>query len=548
MSQIIEINKKSKTFDSPNYSNILLISDLDNFFKNIYDYYYNRGYYNILTQTILDNISYLFSIHFLIFNLFIINWKEIIYNCYEKNECNLEILDYKSYEFNNFTFFILYGLLFSYYLLFFWKSCLFIYKMRRMKNLFDLKLRIKQKEMENMKFDEILERLIDLQKTENFCRVKENLTKFDIISRILRKDNFLIGLLTNDLINFNIKFPILGEINFYSNYMLNNIHECILNFAFLKGEVTINPKFFNLRFLQMKLFIFMLFEILFIPSIILYKLIFWLFKNADNIKSNRNITQKIWSSHVQILFKNYNELQHHFENRINSSYMYVEKFVNCFKDRMINIISKFCILISGSFLVLIFIISSIDDRLLTELKFMGKKIVWITVVIGVIISMLRGNDINKNSEEDYIENVDLKEELYKNIVNKLINLPLEFRKKHNFSAIFKNISLHYESGITSMIKEISSILFFPVIWIRLIINVKMIIKFFKFYSKSIDGLGTIYSYSYMDINCFKCLREKDVNITEYSFNDRKFINSFLYYNFNFNTSNLNHVSSVYLLQ
>lgn len=561
MSQIIEINKKSyeklEIYDEKKdggnkplykkteikFDNSLLISDLDSFFKGIYDYYYNRGYSNIRMQTILDNLSYLFSIHFIILNVYIIDWQRIIRLCYVNNECNLEIMDFISFNFydnNFFSFVVLYAILFSYYILFFWKSSLFIYKMRKMKHIYDHKLRIKQKEMENMKFSEIMERLIELQKSENFCRVKENLSRFDIIARISRKDNYMNGLISNNVIDFGIKFPLLGERNFFSNYLYNNIHACILNFAFEKGEVHINQKLYNMRYLQVKLFIFMIFEILFVPSIIIFKIIFWISKNADNIKSNRNFTQKIWSSYIQVLFKNYNELQHHFENRVNSSYGLVESFVNCFKDRMINIISKFLIIISGSFLVLIFVISSIDNRLLTDLKLMGKQFFWITVVIGILLSVLRGKEANFgsgkyfNSEENYLENVELKEKLYKKIVNKVINIPATMRKAQNYSSIFKQISHSYEPAVISLLKEILSILFFPYIWLRMIFDVKKIIRFFTTYSKSVEGLGTIYSYSYMDINNFKCLREKDFNISEYSFNDRKFINSFIWYNANFN--------------
>ncbi len=414
-----------------------------------------------------------------------------------------------------------------------------------MKNLYNHKLHIKQKEMENMKFSEILERLIELQKTENFCRVKENLTKFDIIARILRKENYLIAMISNSILDldFKIKIPFKKtekKINFFSNYFYNNLSECIINFAFLPGDVNINSKFFNLRYLQMKMFIFMIFEIFFIPPVIFFKIIFWIFKNAEgfsktNRSGNNSLSQKIWSNYIQIIFKNYNELPHHFENRINNSYKPLDNFMNCFRDRMFSILSKFVIIICGSFLFLVFIISSIDDRLLTDLKIFGKKFVWLTFILGAVLSILGGgNNKNNSFEEDYIENVSIKEDLYTNFVNKIINLPFEFRQKQNFSSIFKTVSLNYEIGIYCLLKEILSILFFPFLWIKIIFKAQNIIKFFKAYSKTVEGIGTIYSYSIMDLNTFKFLKEKDLcGITEATFNDRKFINSFIWYFRNF---------------
>lgn len=403
-----------------------------------------------------------------------------------------------------------------------------------MKNMYEQKLKIKQKDMENMKFDEILNKLIELQKIENFCRVKENLTKFDIISRILRKENFLVGMISNDILNFHLRIKLpyfkLLNFNFFTYYIYNNLSECILNYAFMKGNVGINQNFYKLRLLQIKMFMYMLIEIVFIPSLIFFKIIFFIFRNADNIKSSRNINSQIWDSQMLICFKNYNELAHHFENRINQTYIYTEKFINCFKERLVSILSKFFVVTCGSFLFLIFIMSTIDGRLLTDLKVFGNNFVWITCFIGILLSVFSsGGKSKKHNEEDYIENVDLKESLYKSIFEKAINIPIEWRNSQNFSTIFKKISTHYTTSINNMFKEFITIILFPLIWLNIILQATKIIKFFKLYTRHVEGLGDICTYSYFNLNNFKCLKEKDLNMSICTFNDRKFVNSFLYY-------------------
>ena len=59
--------KNQKSF----FTNNLIITDLDNFFYEIYSYYYHGGYRNILTRIILDNITYIFTIHFLLLGPFL---------------------------------------------------------------------------------------------------------------------------------------------------------------------------------------------------------------------------------------------------------------------------------------------------------------------------------------------------------------------------------------------------------------------------------------------------------------------------------------------
>ena len=65
-------------------------------------------------------------------------------------------------------------------------------------------------------------------------------------------------------------------------------------------------------------------------------------------------------------------------------------------------------------------------------------------------------------------------------------------------------------------------------WIKVILQAQNIIKFFKIHSKKIEGLGTISAFSYFDLNTYKSMKEKQ-NTNDITFNDRKFINSYLYF-------------------
>lgn len=537
MSYTLDIKKKT----SASFHNNLIVSDLDTFFTDIYDYYYNRGYSCIFTQTLLDNLSYLFSIHFTIFNLFLIDWRSIVKTCIEDNQCTLDILDFVSFEnIFSFKFIVTYSMLMFYYIVFLVKSVLYVYRMKKIKHVYDTKLLIKQKEMVERRFDDIINRLCELQITENFCRVKETLTKFDIIARIMRKRNYIIALVSNNVLDFSIRIPFIGRIMFFTNYIGNNLYESLLKQAFRKDEVDINSQFFNLTLLQMKMFMHMMMEILCIPALLILKVIFWIFKNADNIKTNRNFTSKIWSSWIQIMFRNYNELEHHYENRISISYEYTEKFINCFKEKRLSLIRKFIVIICGSFLGLILIISSIDNRLLTDLKFYGRNLVFFTIIIGLMLSLSKDEDNNNRTissiEESYIENLSFKETLYKKIVNSLRNTPHDWKYIQNMSFAYKKITKHYELSLWAMVKELLSMLLFPLIWIKIISQAKSIIRFFKMNSIKIEGVGTICVHSVMDYESFRSFKEKELlsNIhAESAYGEKKFINSFLYLEENF---------------
>ena len=541
----------------------LLIKDLDEFFKNIYNYYYNKGYNNILTQIILDNISYLFSIHFVILNIFIINWKEIILKCTVDNLCNSELSN--NFSIQNFSekisehfflFFFIYGFLIIYYLIFFFKSILQIINMKKIKNIYDYRLKIKQSELEHIKFDQIIHRLIILQDKESFCRIKENLTKYDIISRIMRKDNYMLALFTNNIIDSKIKFSLkipfiqkkIFDFNFeiFSNFLYTKINESVIDFALNSMDKRVNVNFISLQTLRLKLIFFMFCECIFlIPSIFL-KIIFWIFINADNIKSNRNITNKIWDRKNLILFRNYNELQHYFDYRITTSYKYLELFNNCFKSkqRLFNIVKRFLKLITGSILFIIFMISFFDNRLLTDMTIFGKNFVWLSIIVGVIISITNSEEekdlkenpytcLSDNNDKKFLAgnylDCDNRVVYYKKLINCLINIPEEWSLAENFSKVNKEINNNYEMSFLMIVKEILSMVFFPVVWIKLIFNADEIRKFIIKNSCNFPDLGTICCFSYFNFENYKRNRAGSSRFVDYNFNDKKFLNSCFYY-------------------
>jgi hypothetical protein len=175
---------------------------------------------------------------------------------------------------------------------------------------------------------------------------------------------------------------------------------------------------------------------------------------------------------------------------------------------------------------MILIISAIDNRLLTNVKLFGTNIVWITFIIGALVSAF--SEKNTDYRNDYIENVKVKEDEYRHIVQNIINVPDVWKAENNYTAIFKKISKVYIFSLLNIVNETISIITFPIVWLKLILQAKNIIKFFKTHSKKIEGLGTISTFSYFDINTFKSMKEKQ-NTNDITFNDRKFINSYLYF-------------------
>ena len=89
-----------------------------------------------------------------------------------------------------------------------------------------------------------------------------------------------------------------------------------MSFVFKQNEADINKSFYYINLYRLKIVIQILFQIIGIPGEVIFRIIFFLFKNADNFRTKRNFCMKQWNTKTLIEFKNYNELKHNFEKRI----------------------------------------------------------------------------------------------------------------------------------------------------------------------------------------------------------------------------------------
>jgi autophagy-related protein 9 len=527
-----KVNKNNDFF-----SESLLISDLDKFFNQIYIYYYKGGYRCMSTQIYLDNIIYLFTIHFLMFILFFIEWNKLI-SPETKTLENIELSNFISSKYFYNHKYLAYGfyfLLMNYYLYFFFSSLNKISSLKRIYQIYHHKLHLRTKNLESLYFDDIIKLLIILQEKEGYCRIKDNLTKYDIIARINRRENYIIAMISNKIISFQ-----LFGINLFSNYILDYVKNNFMKFMIKDKEVEINKNFYNPNFFRIKILIQIIIQVITIPSEIIFRIIFFLFKNADNLKTIDKITRNKWTNDIIYQFKNYNECKHHLENRINKSYRPTETFLSCFKQKMFSIIGKTFVLICGSFFLLFLILTLFVDIKVTNISIFGYNFLLFIMIIGILMGIF--NNSNVNNENNTLENFPFKLKQYKEMCSNIINVPSDWNKNE----IYRNyqiISTNYKNNIILFIHELLSIILFPVLWFKLFWNYQLIIDFVKNNSVNIPGLGTVCSLSVLNTNSYIVNNERN---TEYfltneqkRFNDAKFINSIIYYEKNFLNENKN---------
>lgn len=128
-------------------------------------------------------------------------------------------------------------------------------------------------------WDDVVQRIVELQRTSRLCIVKDQLTAHDIANRILRKVNFMVAMINRDLLPLRphpwMPFSLL------SKTLEWNIYVCIFNPMFDR-QFCIRRSFTqDVRGLQIRFICYGVVTLLLSPFIAAFQLFFLLFKHAE---------------------------------------------------------------------------------------------------------------------------------------------------------------------------------------------------------------------------------------------------------------------------
>lgn len=514
-------------------------SDLDGFLHQAYDYFFHKGIRNVTLKIILDLVSTFFVIH-LIFFLSFIDWNLIFRQCEAHTEkdhnlnkdfyddCDLLISIYSHFNYVgtilkvSVTSFI-YWLLIAYFLKLTLANLDYFSKMKYMSHVYQTIIKIPDDELENLTFNHIINQLINLQHHTQFCKVKEHLTKFDIISRISRKNNYINMLLSREVIDFDIQMHIplqgnrwfrLFKTNLMTQYTHRFLENCVTNLAFENGSSEILKAFLDQKMLlKRSIFKHTIIGCIFTIPYLVMKITLFLIRNAESFSSKSTnsssqqskssfLSEKGFSYHQMCLFKCYNELDDQFDIRIYAGTQETETFTNKFGLQFSTIIFNFLSFVSGALLFSIIIISVLDETMLSKLRIYGFNLLYIAVSLGFLLGYSKSNMLPSvhGRVRDYIlDPVESKIKLYISLVGHLINVPMKWTDKDLFSDKHNKIKKTYGMTLFYFIKELLSIILLPIIAYKLYRKVDIIISYFNKYTIRVQGLGDICSFSACEI-------------------------------------------------
>ncbi|KAL6430690.1 hypothetical protein ACFW04_006929 [Cataglyphis niger] len=333
------------------------IEDLDSFFTRMYHYHQQHGFFCMMLQEVLELLQFFFVVGFVTALFHCIDYSKI-YNGGDisnaiicAGDCVKSIsLFYWSLLVVAAIFFILQFVKVFYHLMQFWEIKMF----------FNTALKIADSELDNFTWHEIQKRVIEVQKEQEMCIHKRELTELDIYHRILRHKNYMVAMINKSLLPVRLKFPIIGEVIFLTRGLKYNIELLLFwgpwspfenNWHLKEDYKKLNKRQELARLLSKHILWVGIANFVLCFLILLWQVLYTFFNYAETIKREPSVlAMRTWSLYGRLYLRHFNELDHELNARLSRAYRPASKYMNSFTSPIMTVLAKQIAFFSGSVL------------------------------------------------------------------------------------------------------------------------------------------------------------------------------------------------------
>jgi autophagy-related protein 9 len=373
------------------------VRNLDKFFTSMYHYHNTKGLPTILITQLCSVISLGFTTSFSIFLLGFIDWSALK-NCHDEASCGGASHYIASNPFQQFSFARnLFILIYSFILIAFWlwrsyHSFNIVKRAVQMEKFYREKLGIKVSDLPSLQWDDIVQRLIKLHDHGvHRVAVKEKLTEHDVVLRIMRKDNYMIGLINKNILDLRVPWwiaPFISERLFLTKSLEWSLSFCIMEYIF-NDQFAISTLFLkDINGLRGRFVMVGLIHLALLPFMIIFMSISFFLQNAQSFHSNKAyLGPRQWSPLALWTFREFNELPHIFDERINKSISPANEYISLFHNVNAVIVARSAAYITGSFVATLLVLSFLAEGVFLYVNVADHNMLW---WLGVFSAMYAG--------------------------------------------------------------------------------------------------------------------------------------------------------------
>ncbi|XP_051182434.1 autophagy-related protein 9 [Lolium perenne] len=491
------------------------IPDLDIFFERLYEYFCAKGLRCIVIKWIIEILNVLFMVCCIGFFFLYVDW-----NALGHLKCGVEALEsgekpcdlmeaIKRNPLVPFTFpkMITVGsmvILATYGLINFLKFFVQLRSTLNARDFYYNSLRVTDLEIQTISWPKIIEKVVLLQKSKKLCVVRD-LSEHDIIMRIMRKENYLIGMVNKGIISFPIRpwLPGAGptvksHVHDRRNYVILpkalewTLNWCIFQYMF-DSNFCVRKDFLTSPAVLKKRLVFVGIAMLVLsPCLVIFPLVYLILRHAEELYNHPSTaSSRRWSNLSRWIFREYNEVDHFFRHRMNNSAVHSLNYLKQFPTPLISIIAKFVSFVSGGLAGALIIMGFLGESIL-EGHIFGRNLFWYTIVFGTIAA------ISRKVVADELQVIDPEGAMCL-VVQQTHYMPKRWRGKESSELVRREFETLFQYTVVMLVEEMASIFITPYLLIfELPKRVDDILRFITDFTIYVDGVGDVCSLSVFD--------------------------------------------------
>lgn len=471
--------------------------DLDIAFARLYAYFGAKGYTCAVTTRAANLCTLGFTIWLSGFLLLYVDFDFLRTTCAQDAErCDIlrDAVFSRPYQYGGFVrnaVVTMYLLLFSAYWV--WSATRLAHDVAPLaatRKFCHQKLALSDRDMYTITWPEVLQRVVHLQATTRLS-IARDLSEHDIVARILRKENYLVGMVNRDVLGLTLDVPGLRRHRWFTKVIEWNIDLAVFHGMF-DENFNVVPSFYDASALRHRFRCLAVINAILSPFVAIFLSMYFVLSHAEKFYNTPStVGTRDWSSYAYWRMREFNELPHFTQQRLAAAYPHAKDYVAQFPSPVVNVLAKFVSYVVGAFAACALFCAIIDDRLLQA--YVGDRdLLWVTAVLGTILASSRALMATENA-------VFQPNAIMSKIVAHTHYLPKHWRDSAHKEEVVHEFNAFFTPKAILFLEEIASVFAAPfVLWFPLSDSVGDIIQFVRQFTVNKSGVGDICSMSAFD--------------------------------------------------
>ncbi|KAN0001003.1 hypothetical protein ACTFIZ_001440 [Dictyostelium cf. discoideum] len=462
------------------------IHNLDSFLTDVYNYFRGKGFMCIFFNDLFELVSSLFVVLFFTFLVCFVDYSKL----FSEQMPPPALRESVNFSAPIPIWLMVFLVIFSLY----WLSKLFSFFSSiktnwEISSFYKNTLKVNEDDIQTIEWREVVSKIVLVPR---LCIVKENMNALDIANRIMRKENYIIGLINQRILNLSIPFPFLRNLTFITKTLEWSLMYSLFNYIFdengiIKSEFQDPTQRKRLsRGLSRRFLTIGILGLFTTPFIFFFLLINFFFEYAEELKNRPgSLFSREWSPLARWEFRELNELPHYFQNRLSLSYSHANQYVESFPSQMLSTIAKFISFLFGSVLAVFIVMGIVSDHFIMNYQIFDRTPIWYIGILGTIVAITRSLIVDENQVFQPAKHM-------ARTVQNTHYLPMSWVGKTHTHKVRDEFLVLFEYRIVDFVRDIFSVLFTPFILIfSLPKSSQAIIDFFGNNTVVLEGVGPI---------------------------------------------------------